>query len=162
MGSPLTRRAPDDGWGDVGAGRLLLDTLYQLLSDLVHTIKICTMVLQLVNNNKLCQLLSDLVNKIKICSPFIQLVHKNKLCKLLVQLVHKMQIATHCGHNSQTTCQTQVSSDQQFRPHSLLKIDFSTLTRICRVSKKSAILGQGPTNKYETEVWKMWHPLLSS
>ena len=100
----------------------------------------------------LCQLLSDLVHTIKICKLFVQLMHKNKLCKLFVQLVHKMQIATHCGQNRQTTCQTQVSCDAQFHPHSLLKIDFSILTRICRVSAKSAILRQGPTNKYETEV----------
>ena len=71
---------------------------------------------------------------------------------MFVQLVHRMQIATHCGQNRRTTCQTQVSSDAQFHPHSLLKIDSSILTRICRISTKYAILRQGPTNKYETEV----------
>ena len=53
----------------------------------------------------LCQLLSDLLRKIKICILVVQLVHQNKLCKLFVQLLHKMQIATHCGQNRQTTCQ---------------------------------------------------------
>ena len=62
----------------------------------------------------LCQLLSDLVRTIKICKLFVQLVQKQNFAN---SLVHKMQIATHCG-----------------------------------VSTKSAILRQGPTNKYETEV----------
>ena len=144
-----------------------LDTLCQLLSDLVHTIKICTLVVLFnwctktnfanckviwCTHSKAAHCLFNWYTNANLhndCSIGAQNKNLHTLCSIGAQNANSNTLWTKPANHLSNTGQ---QCDAQCQPHSLLKIDFSTLTIICRVSTKFGILRQGPTNKYETEV----------